>query len=151
MLKDKLKEEKFPDRESFTKALGRYMIYQIQSDTSSSSLHAQTVSSIVSALQDESSEVRRRALSALKAATKANPTAIMAHVSIFGHVLAERLKDGSTPVKLAAERKLANLFFGFARRIRGNRYLAPISNTDHIIDPITVTEQVNNGNRLLCD
>ncbi|XP_056690971.1 protein ILITYHIA isoform X3 [Spinacia oleracea] len=110
MLKDKLKEEKFPDRESFTKALGRYMIYQIQSDTSSSSLHAQTVSSIVSALQDESSEVRRRALSALKAATKANPTAIMAHVSIFGHVLAERLKDGSTPVKLAAERCAVHAF-----------------------------------------
>ncbi|KAL2941260.1 Protein ILITYHIA [Bienertia sinuspersici] len=103
MLKDKLKDEKFPVRESSTKALGRYLIYQIQSDTNSS-LHAQTVSSIVIALQDDSSEVRRRALSSLKAAAKANPAAILGHASIFGPALAECLKDGSTPVKLAAER-----------------------------------------------
>lgn len=104
MLKDKLEDEKFPVRESSTKALGRYLIYQIQSDPLNSSLHAQVLSSIVSALQDDSSEVRRRALSALKAAAKANPAAIMGHVSIFGPALAECLKDGSTPVKLAAER-----------------------------------------------
>lgn len=104
MLKAKLKDEKFPVRESSTKALGRYLIYQIQSDPLNSSLHAQTLSAIVSALQDDSSEVRRRALSALKAAAKANPAAIMGHVSIFGPALAECLKDGSTPVKLAAER-----------------------------------------------
>lgn len=60
----------FPVRESSTKALGRYLIYQIQSDPLNSSLHAQVLSSIVSALQDDSSEVRRRALSALKAAAK---------------------------------------------------------------------------------
>lgn len=35
---------------------------------------------------------------------QANPAAIMGHVSIFGPALAECLKDGSTPVKLAAER-----------------------------------------------
>uniref|UniRef100_A0A803L554 TOG domain-containing protein n=1 Tax=Chenopodium quinoa TaxID=63459 RepID=A0A803L554_CHEQI len=110
MLKDKLKDEKFPVRESSTKALGRYLIYQIQSDPLSSSLHAQTVSSIVSALKDDSSEVRRRALSALKAAAKANPSAIMRHVSIFGPALAECLKDGSTPVKLAAERCAVHSF-----------------------------------------
>uniref|UniRef100_A0A803KNN2 TOG domain-containing protein n=1 Tax=Chenopodium quinoa TaxID=63459 RepID=A0A803KNN2_CHEQI len=110
MLKDKLKDEKFPVRESSTKTLGRHLIYQIQSDPLSSSLHAQTVSSIVSALKDDSSEVRRRALSALKAAAKANPSAIMRHVSIFGPALAECLKDGSTPVKLAAERCAVHSF-----------------------------------------
>ncbi|CAO2827459.1 unnamed protein product [Amaranthus hypochondriacus] len=104
MLKDMLKDEKFPVRESATKALGRYLIYQIQSDPSISSLHAQTVSSIVSALRDDSSEVRRRALSALKASAKTNPAAFLCHASIFGPALAECLKDGSAPVRLAAER-----------------------------------------------
>ena len=60
----------FPIRESSTKALGRYLLYKIQSDPSNNALHAQIVSSIVSALRDDSSEVRRRALSALKAAAK---------------------------------------------------------------------------------
>ncbi|KAH9605749.1 hypothetical protein KSS87_010195 [Heliosperma pusillum] len=104
LLKDKLKDDKFPVRESSTKALGRYLLYQIQSDPLNSALLAQTVSSVVSALRDDSSEVRRRALSALKAAAKENPVAIMGFASIFGPALAECLKDGSTPVRLAAER-----------------------------------------------
>lgn len=33
-----------------------------------------------------------------------NPTAVMVHVAVYGPMLAECLKDGSTPVKLAAER-----------------------------------------------
>ncbi|KAK9735623.1 hypothetical protein RND81_04G216500 [Saponaria officinalis] len=104
LLKNMLKDDKFPVRESSTKALGRYLLYQIQNDPLNSPLHAKTVSSIVSALHDDSSEVRRRALSALKAAAKENPAAIMSHASIFGPALAECLKDGSTPVRLAAER-----------------------------------------------
>ncbi|XP_074307849.1 protein ILITYHIA [Silene latifolia] len=104
LLKDKLKDDKFPVRESSTKALGRYLLYQIQSEPLNSALLVQTVSSIVSALRDDSSEVRRRALSALKAAAKENPVAIMGLASIFGPTLAECLKDSSTPVRLAAER-----------------------------------------------
>ncbi|KAJ8432030.1 hypothetical protein Cgig2_026733 [Carnegiea gigantea] len=110
MLKDKMKDEKFPIRESSTKALGRYLLYKIQSDPSNNALHAQIVSSIVSALRDDSSEVRRRALSALKAAAKENPMAIMNQASIFGPALAECLKDGSTPVRLAAERCALHCF-----------------------------------------
>lgn len=110
MLKDKMKDEKFPIRESSTKALGRYLLYKIQSDPSNNALHSQIVSSIVSALRDDSSEVRRRALSALKAAAKENPMAIMSQASIFGPALAECLKDGSTPVRLAAERCALHCF-----------------------------------------
>lgn len=110
MLKDKLKDEKFPIRESSTKALGRYLLYKVQSDPSNNALHAQIVSSIVSALRDDSSEVRRRALSALKAAAKENPVAIMSQASIFGAALADCLKDGSTPVRLAAERCALHCF-----------------------------------------
>ncbi|GAB2287177.1 eIF-2-alpha kinase activator GCN1 [Dionaea muscipula] len=109
-LKGNLKDEKFPVRESSIKALGRFLVYQIQSDPTSTAVHMQILSCIVSALQDDSSEVRRRALSAIKAAAKANPSAIMVHASIFGPSLAECLKDGNTPVRLAAERCALHAF-----------------------------------------
>ncbi|KAL0402559.1 UNVERIFIED_CONTAM: protein ILITYHIA [Sesamum latifolium] len=54
--------------------------------------------------KDDSSEVRRRALNALKAVAKANPQGFIIHTSLFGPALAECLKDGSMPVRLAAER-----------------------------------------------
>ncbi|KAK2994710.1 hypothetical protein RJ640_002516 [Escallonia rubra] len=109
-LKDASKDEKFPIRETATKALGRLLLHQIRSDPSNTSAHLETLASIVSALQDDSSEVRRRALSALKASAKANPAAIMIHVAIFGPALAECLRDVSTPVRLAAERCALHTF-----------------------------------------
>jgi len=39
-----------------------------------------------------------------------NPVAIMSQASIFGPALAECLKDGSTPVRLAAERCALHCF-----------------------------------------
>ena len=33
-----------------------------------------------------------------------NPSVVMIHVTVYGPALAECLKDGSTPVRLAAER-----------------------------------------------
>ncbi|GJW80316.1 protein ILITYHIA, partial [Tanacetum coccineum] len=103
-LKNSLKDEKFPVREISTKALGRLLLHQIQKDPSNTNAHKGTVVSIASAMQDDSSEVRRRALFALKAASKANPSVVMIHVTVYGPALAECLKDGSTPVRLAAER-----------------------------------------------
>ncbi|PSR89086.1 EIF-2-alpha kinase [Actinidia chinensis var. chinensis] len=103
-LKDCLKDEKFPVRETSTKAFGRLLLRQIQSEPLNSPGHVETLVSLVSAMQDDSSEVRRRALSAVKAVAKLNPSALMNHVTIFGPALAECLKDGNTPVRLAAER-----------------------------------------------
>ncbi|KAI3785034.1 hypothetical protein L1987_44143 [Smallanthus sonchifolius] len=103
-LKTSLKDEKFPVRETTTKALGRLLLHQVQKDPSNTNAHKATLVSIASAMQDDSSEVRRRALFALKASAKENPTAITVHVTVYGPVLAECLKDGSTPVRLAAER-----------------------------------------------
>nr|GEV72458.1 protein ILITYHIA [Tanacetum cinerariifolium] len=103
-LKNSLKDEKFPVREVSTKALGRLLLHQIQKDPSNTNAHKGTVVSIASAMQDDSSEVRRRALFALKAASKAKPSVVMIHVTVYGPALAECLKDGSTPVRLAAER-----------------------------------------------
>lgn len=103
-LKNSLKDEKFPVRETSTKALGRLLLHQIQKDPSNTNAHKDTVVSIASAMQDDSSEVRRRALFALKAVAKANPSLVMIHVTVYGPVLAECLKDGSMPVRLAAER-----------------------------------------------
>ncbi|XP_076949401.1 protein ILITYHIA-like isoform X2 [Bidens hawaiensis] len=103
-LKNNLKDEKFPVRETSTKALGRLLLHQVEKDSLNANAHKGIIASIASAMQDDSSEVRRRALFALKAVSKENPKAIMAHVTIYGLVLAECLKDGSTPVRLAAER-----------------------------------------------
>ncbi|KAF2306959.1 hypothetical protein GH714_022778 [Hevea brasiliensis] len=109
-LKDGLQDEKFPLRETSTKALGRLLLHQIQRDPSKTSAYTDLISSIVSALRDDSSEVRRRALSALKIVAKASPSSIMAYVSIIGPALAECLKDSSTPVRLAAERCALHTF-----------------------------------------
>ncbi|PIN19953.1 hypothetical protein CDL12_07365 [Handroanthus impetiginosus] len=103
-LKSSLNDEKFPVRESSVRALGRLLLYQIQNDSSNTTAHLATLNYLVLAMQDDSSEVRRRALSALKAVAKANPQAVAIHSSSFGPALAECLKDGSTPVRLAAER-----------------------------------------------
>eukprot|EP00258_Populus_trichocarpa_P031343 XP_024447362.1 protein ILITYHIA isoform X5 [Populus trichocarpa] len=109
-LKDALKDEKFPLRETSTKALGRLILHQIQSDPSEATAYVDIISTIVSALHDDSSEVRRRGLSALKAVAKASPPSITVHVSIIGPALAECLKDSSTPVRLAAERCAVHAF-----------------------------------------
>ncbi|KAJ6761628.1 TRANSLATIONAL ACTIVATOR GCN1-RELATED [Salix koriyanagi] len=109
-LKDALKDEKFPLRETSTKALGRLVLHQIQSDPSETTANVDIISTIVSSLHDDSSEVRRRGLSALKAVAKASPPSITVHISIIGPALAECLKDSSTPVRLAAERCAVHAF-----------------------------------------
>ncbi|CAG7894016.1 unnamed protein product, partial [Brassica rapa] len=110
-LKSSLKDEKFPLRETSTKALGRLLLHQLAIETSSTArVVIDILSSIVSALHDDSSEVRRRALSSLKAFAKNNPAATIANVSVIGPPLAECLKDGSTPVRLAAERCAMHVF-----------------------------------------
>ncbi|XP_073291108.1 protein ILITYHIA [Primulina huaijiensis] len=103
-LKSALKDEKFLVRESSVRALGRLLLYQVRIEPSNTSAHLATLTSVVLAMQDDSSEVRRRALSTVKTVSKANPQAVIIHTSLFGPVLAECLKDGSTPVRLAAER-----------------------------------------------
>ncbi|KAJ6951919.1 hypothetical protein NC653_041166 [Populus alba x Populus x berolinensis] len=113
-LKDALKDEKFPLRETSRKALGRLILHQIQSDPSEATAYVDIISTIMSVLHDDSSEVRRRGLSALKAVAKicphASPPSIMVHVSIIGPAFAECLKDSSTPVRLAKERCAMHAF-----------------------------------------
>lgn len=109
-LRDALKDEKFPLRESSTKALGRLLLYRAQEDPSDTVLYKDVLSLLVTSTRDESSEVRRRALSAIKAVAKANPSAIMSHGTVIGPALAECLKDANTPVRLAAERCAIHAF-----------------------------------------
>ncbi|XP_068667141.1 protein ILITYHIA isoform X2 [Aristolochia californica] len=109
-LKDALKDDKFPIRETATMALGRLLVYQAKTEASNLNGQIQLFPFLVSALQDDSSEVRKRALSGLKTVVKANPLAIQPHLSSVGPVLAECLKDGSSPVRLAAERCVLHVF-----------------------------------------
>ncbi|TVU45340.1 hypothetical protein EJB05_04825 [Eragrostis curvula] len=106
LLKDALKDDKFPVREVATKTLGRLLCFQLQSDTGT----LQLVQLLVLALRDDSTEVRRRSLSCLKAAAKINHSAIAAHHSILGPAISGVLKDSSTPVRLAAERCALHVF-----------------------------------------
>lgn len=66
----------FPVRQASTKALGRLLLYQFKNDPSGTSLHQELLNSIVSSLLDESSEVRRTALSALKSVAKVTSSTI---------------------------------------------------------------------------
>ncbi|KAL4190632.1 hypothetical protein AMTRI_Chr07g25710 [Amborella trichopoda] len=106
-LREALKDDKFPIRETATKALGRLLVYQAQEEPSGP---LELVPLLISALQDDSSEVRRRALSGLKSTVKANVFAVTPSLSAMGPVLGLCLKDGSTPVRLAAERCILHLF-----------------------------------------
>ncbi|KAM1692061.1 hypothetical protein FF1_033688 [Malus domestica] len=109
-LKGTLIDEKFPLRETSTKAFGRLMIHKLRSDPSNTSLHLEIISSLVSALRNDSSEVRRKALSAIKRVSKENASVILARINIIVPALAECLKDGSTPARLAAERCALHAF-----------------------------------------
>uniref|UniRef100_J3LSA3 TOG domain-containing protein n=1 Tax=Oryza brachyantha TaxID=4533 RepID=J3LSA3_ORYBR len=106
LLKDSLKDDKFPVREASTKTLGRLLCYQLQSEAST----LQLIQLLVLALRDDSSEVRRRSLSCLKAAAKINNSALATHLSILGPAIAEALKDTNTPVRVAAERCALHVF-----------------------------------------
>ncbi|KAK9919349.1 hypothetical protein M0R45_027948 [Rubus argutus] len=76
-LKGALTDEKFPLRETSTKAFGRLLVYKVRSDPSNTSVQLDIISSLVSALHDDSSEVRRKALSALKAVSKESSSPIL--------------------------------------------------------------------------
>ncbi|XP_062212235.1 protein ILITYHIA-like [Phragmites australis] len=106
LLRDALKDDKFPVREVATKTLGRILCFQLQTEAST----LQLVQLLVLALHDDSSEVRRRSLSCLKAAAKINHSALATHHPILGPAIADTLKDSSTPVRLAAERCVLHVF-----------------------------------------
>ncbi|KAK7258608.1 hypothetical protein RIF29_24189 [Crotalaria pallida] len=109
-LRATLKDEKFPLRETSTKALGRLLLYKTRTDSSDKALYKDVLTLLVSSTHDDSSEVRRRALSAIKAVAKENPSAILSNGTIIGPALGECLKDANTPVRLAAERCAVHAF-----------------------------------------
>lgn len=106
LLKDALKDDKFPVRGAATKTLGRLLCFQLQSEAST----LQLVQLLVLALRDDSTEVRRRSLSCLKAAAKINHSALATHHLILGPAISCALKDSSMPVRLAAERCALHVF-----------------------------------------
>ncbi|VAI01794.1 unnamed protein product [Triticum turgidum subsp. durum] len=106
LLKDSLKDDKFPVREASTKTLGRLLCYQLQFGGST----LQLVQLLILALRDSSTEVRRRSLSCIKAAAKINHSALATHISILGPAIGDTLKDSSSPVRIAAERCAVHVF-----------------------------------------
>uniref|UniRef100_A0A1D1YSQ3 Translational activator GCN1 n=1 Tax=Anthurium amnicola TaxID=1678845 RepID=A0A1D1YSQ3_9ARAE len=104
-----LKDDKFPIRETATKALGRLLLYLLQNEKNMIST-TELLQLLASAMQDEFSEVRRRSLSCLKGVAKVNPSVVTNNLPMLGPALAECLKDGNTPVRLAAERCAMHAF-----------------------------------------
>ncbi|XP_020408522.1 protein ILITYHIA isoform X1 [Zea mays] len=106
LLKGSLKDDKFPVREVATRTLGKILCFELQPEAGT----LQLVQLLILALRDDSSEVRRRSLSCIKAAAKTNHSALATHHSILGPAIAEALKDSSMPVRLAAERCALHVF-----------------------------------------
>ncbi|MQL85382.1 hypothetical protein Taro_017909, partial [Colocasia esculenta] len=102
-LKVALKDDKFPIREAATKASGRLLLFLVQSEKAIMN-PSDLLQLLATAMQDESSEVRRKSLSFLKGVAKVSASAVTTNLAILGPGLADCLKDGSTPVRLAAER-----------------------------------------------
>lgn len=109
-LKNRLKDDKVPVRETATKALGRLLVYQAQSQYSGPHNFSELLPFLLSSLRDDSSDVRRRALGGLKSVAKANAIVVTSYLPTLGPAIAECLKDGSTPVRLVAERCALHVF-----------------------------------------
>lgn len=109
-LKSRLKDDKVPVRETATKALGCLLVYQAQSHYSGPYKFSELLPFLSSSLRDDSSDVRRRALGGLKSVAKVNAIAVTSYLPTLGPMIAECLKDGSTPVRLAAERCALHVF-----------------------------------------
>ncbi|KAK8951558.1 hypothetical protein KSP39_PZI003863 [Platanthera zijinensis] len=107
-LKSSLRDDKFPVRESATKALGRILYYEAKNEEQKSANDLLRL--LIVALQDDSSEVQRRSLSSIKAAAKVNLSMVISSISSLGPAIAERLKDGNISVRLAAERCALHVF-----------------------------------------
>lgn len=104
IIKGRGRDDKVPVRECAAKALGRLMIYQAREHHAGPPSFTEMIPHIVAFLKDDSSDVRRRAVSSLKWIAKANVDVVSPYMNSLGPVLADLIKDGSTPVRLAAER-----------------------------------------------
>eukprot|EP00250_Pteridium_aquilinum_P013931 c21667_g1_i1 orf=228-8111(+) len=103
IIKTRSRDDKVPVRESAAKALGRLMVHQAKTHQAGPSF-TDLMPLFVAFLKDESSDVRKRALSSLKWIAKANVDMVNPFMSNLGPVLGELIKDSSTPVRMAAER-----------------------------------------------
>lgn len=103
IIKSRSRDDKVPVRECAAKALGRLMVHHTKSHHPGP-LFTELMPLVIAFLKDESSDVRRRALSSLKWIAKANVDMVNPFMNNLGPVLGELIKDGSTPVRMAAER-----------------------------------------------
>ncbi|KAL3681502.1 hypothetical protein R1sor_024458 [Riccia sorocarpa] len=105
-IKTRAKDDKVPVREAAAKALGRFLVFRVKDASSRSEL----LPVLVALLRDDSSDVRRKALSALKSVSKANAEVLSSYQATLGPAVGDCLKDSNSPVRLAAERCAAHLF-----------------------------------------
>ncbi|KAM0941961.1 putative armadillo-like helical, translational activator Gcn1, TOG domain-containing protein [Dioscorea sansibarensis] len=108
-IRDALKDDKFPIRETATKVLGRLLLYLVQTQANANA-SVEILQLLLSAVKDASSEVRKRSLSCLKTVAKVNILFVTTNLSVLGPAIADSLKDGNTPVRLAAERCALHVF-----------------------------------------
>ncbi|CAI5465590.1 unnamed protein product [Closterium sp. Yama58-4] len=98
-------DDKVPVRETAAKAAGRWLVLFGMGGGSA----AGVVAVLASLLGDAASDVRRRALSAVKMVAKKEPIPAKL-LAALGPPLSECLKDTSQPVRLAAERTILHAF-----------------------------------------
>eukprot|EP00898_Chlorokybus_atmophyticus_P007528 jgi/Chlat1/7777/Chrsp66S07244 len=105
-IKSQVTDDKVPVRETGTKAIGRLLTSQLALSTSGTSSMPDFAPSITTLLSDEASDVRRRALSAVKAVAKADKRAISPFLPQLGPAIAVGLNDRVPHVRTAAERAM---------------------------------------------
>eukprot|EP00245_Coleochaete_scutata_P006610 TRINITY_DN2110_c0_g4_i1.p1 TRINITY_DN2110_c0_g4~~TRINITY_DN2110_c0_g4_i1.p1 ORF type:complete len:1158 (-),score=253.89 TRINITY_DN2110_c0_g4_i1:298-3738(-) len=110
LLKSHAKDDKVPVRECVAKAIGRLLQFQPRTDGTLPLGATELLPTLAVLMGDEASDVRRRVLSSLKAVAKALGGIPTGSLPVVGPGLAERLKDSSQPVKLAAERCALHVF-----------------------------------------
>ncbi|CAI6008265.1 unnamed protein product, partial [Closterium sp. NIES-65] len=98
-------DDKVPVRETAAKSAGRWLVLFGMGGGSA----AGVVSVLASLLGDAASDVRRRALSAVKMVAKKEPIPAKL-MAALGPPLSECLKDTSQPVRMAAERTILHAF-----------------------------------------
>ncbi|CAI7810608.1 unnamed protein product [Closterium sp. NIES-54] len=98
-------DDKVPVRETAAKAAGRWLMLFGMGGGSA----AGVVSVLASLLGDAASDVRRKALSAVKMVAKKEPIPAKL-MAALGPPLSECLKDTSQPVRMAAERTILHAF-----------------------------------------
>ncbi|GBG78816.1 hypothetical protein CBR_g28040 [Chara braunii] len=108
-IRHRTKDDRVPVRVSVAKAIGRLVVFQVMESLSPFSI-SEMVSLLANLIAEKTSDVRRRAMASVKSIAKARADVLTPYHSVLGPPVGDCLKDGNSPVRVAAERCALHLF-----------------------------------------